>query len=315
MSYLPFHVSQKKMNDPYSECRLCPYNCKADRVSGKLGRCGSGAKMRIARIAPHLWEEPCLSGQGLEDPIKGSGTVFFVGCSMHCVYCQNSKISVKGSTLGREFTPSELSDELLSLQALGVHNINFVTPTHFSPDIIETVKLAREKGLTLPIVYNCSGYETIEAVRSLRGTIDIFLPDFKYLSPILSAQYSSTPDYFSVASKAIKEMQNITGTPVFDKNGYLSRGTVVRHLVLPGSDSDSRKLVSYLHEEFGSNGIALSLMSQYTPMPSVPFPELTEKLPRSAYLRVIERAQSLEFKYLYTQDGEAASESFIPTFS
>ncbi len=302
------------MHNIYSECTLCPFECKADRASGKLGRCGIDSKMRIARIAPHLWEEPCLSGQGKEAPIKGSGTVFFVGCPMHCVYCQNSKISVKGSALGKEYTPFELSHELLKLQDEGVHNINFVTPTHFSPDIIETVKIARENGLNIPIVYNCSGYESIIAIRSLKETVNIFLPDFKYFSSSLSSQYSNAPDYFSICSEAIKEMQNISGAPVFDEKGFLTKGTAVRHLVLPGSDSDSRKIISHLHSTFGSDGIILSLMSQYTPMPGVTFPELTERLPHSAYLRVVEHAQELGFRYLYTQDGKAASKSFIPEF-
>ncbi len=301
--------------NPYSSCRLCPFECNADRSSGKLGRCGMTDKMRIARIAPHLWEEPCLSGQGLEEPIKGSGTVFFVGCPMHCVFCQNAKISVKVSALGVEYTVSELADQLIYLQAKGVHNINFVTPTHFSTDVIKAVRLARTNGLNIPIVYNCSGYETVDAIRSLKETVDIFLPDFKYFSSALSAQYSGAPDYFSVCSNAVREMQKITGTPIFDKDGFLLRGTAVRHLVLPGSDLDSRKIVSHLYEIFGSDGIILSLMSQYTPMDGVPFPELTERLPKSAYLRVVDHAQCLGFKYLYTQVGDAASESFIPIFS
>ncbi len=303
------------MTNPYSACTLCPFECKADRVSGKLGRCGVGSVMRIARISPHLWEEPCLSGQGIEEPAKGSGTVFFVGCPLHCVYCQNSKISKTGSALGREYTPSELADEMLKLQSLGVHNINFVTPTHFSPDIIESVKLAKQRGLDIPIVYNCSGYESASAIRSLKGTVDIFLPDFKYFSDRLATQYSLTPKYFEICKIAIKEMQNITGSPEFDSNGFLKRGTVVRHLVLPGSDADSRKIISALYDDFCSDGIILSLMSQYTPMPDAPYPELSERLPKSAYLRVVAHAQALGFKYIYTQSGESASESFIPEFS
>ncbi len=270
--------------------------------------------MRIARIAPHLWEEPCLSGQGMEEPIKGSGTVFFVGCSLHCVYCQNSKISEQHSRLGREYTPLQLTDELLKLQSLGVHNINFVTPTHFSPSIIESVRLAKARGLKIPIAYNCSGYESASAIRSLNGTVDIFLPDFKYFSKLLAKQYSNAPDYFSVCCDAICEMYKITGKPIFDQNGFLLKGTLVRHLILPGSDSDSRKIVSYLNEKYGYDGIILSLMSQYTPTKKTGFPELSEKLSRSAYLRVVEHAQSLDFKYLYTQLEDSASESFIPEF-
>ncbi len=270
--------------------------------------------MRIARISPHLWEEPCLSGQGLEEPIKGSGTIFFVGCPLHCVYCQNSKISQSCSRLGQEYTPSELADEMLRLQSAGVHNINFVTPTHFSPSVIESIKLAKIRGLSIPVVYNCSGYESISTVRSLKDNIDIFLPDFKYFSENLAKQYSNAPNYFSICRAAINEMQRISGKPIFDQNGFLKRGTVVRHLILPGSDADSRKIISSLYKDFGSDGIILSLMSQYTPMPNVPYPELNELLPNSAYLRVVEHAEKLGFRYIYTQSGESASESFIPEF-
>ncbi len=302
------------MNNPYSSCTLCPFECKADRTANRLGRCGVGDVMRVARISPHMWEEPCLSGQGIEYPVKGSGTVFFVGCPVHCIYCQNSKISEKCSDIGRNYTANELAAELLKLQTIGVHNINLVTPTHFSPSIIESVRLAKSRGLTIPIAYNCSGYENISAIRSLEGTVDIFLPDFKYFSEQLAKQYSNTPNYFSVCLEAVKEMQRLTGTPVFDSNGFLKKGTVVRHLVLPGSDSDSRKIISSLYESLGSDGIVLSVMSQYTPTKALPYPELNEKLPFSAYLRVVSHAQSLGFKYLYTQSGESASDSFIPEF-
>ncbi len=291
---------------------LCPFECGTDRENAKLGRCGMSAKMRVSRIAPHLWEEPCLSGQGLEMPIKGSGTIFFSGCPIHCVFCQNHRISARATTAGREYTPSELAIEMLRLQSEGVHNINFVTPTHYSPSIVEAVKLAKAGGLTVPTVYNCSGYESTSAIRSLKGTVDIFMPDLKYHSDKLAMQYSNIPNYFDVALPAIKLMQSITGAPRFDTNGFLVSGTIIRHLILPGSDADSRKLVSAIHSEFGSDGIILSLMSQYTPMPNLPFPELTEKLPASAYLRVLDHAQRLGFRYLYSQDGSSAEESFIP---
>ncbi len=301
------------MTDAYKNCELCPFRCGVDRTSTR-GRCGSGSEMRVARISPHYWEEPCLSGQGIEDPVKGSGTVFFTGCSLHCVFCQNARISRKDTELGKIYTPSELADEFLNLQDMGVHNMNLVTATHFAPSAIKSIEIAKNKGLKIPTVYNCSGYEAPEALKMLDGLIDIYMPDFKYFSSRLSELYSKASDYPEVCKRAIKLMQSQTGAPSFDENGFMLKGTLVRHLILPGSDLDSRKIVSYLHEGYGNNGIALSLMSQYTPMSELPFPELTEKLPKSAYLRVVAHAQSLGFKHLYTQAGDSASESFIPEF-
>ena len=298
----------------YKSCRLCPFECAIDRTVGKTGRCGMSDKMRIARIAPHYWEEPCLSGQGIEIPVKGSGTVFFVGCSLGCVFCQNSKISEKGSTLGEFYDENRLADELLRLQDCGVHNINFVTASHFSPSIVKTIEIARRQGLTIPTVYNCSGYESLFALKLLDGYIDIYMPDFKFFSSTLSRDYARCENYREVTFEAIKEMQRQTGAPIFDENGFIKSGTLVRHLILPGSDGDSRKIVELLHGEFAQDGIALSLMSQYTPKENLPLVELTEKLPKAAYLRVVEYAQRLGFTYLYTQSGDSADESFIPEF-
>ena len=302
------------MTDPYKSCTICPFECGADRTSGRLGRCNSSASMRVARIAPHYWEEPCLSGQGLEEPIKGSGTVFFVGCSLGCVFCQNSGISKRGSTLGREYSPDQLAHELLRLQEMGVHNINLVTASHFAPSVAKVIEIARKNGLFIPTVYNCSGYEKTETLHLLDGLIDIYMPDFKFYSSSLSRDYAACDNYRDIALQAIKEMQRQTGKPVFDDNGFMKSGTLVRHLVLPGSDIDSRRIISLLHSELGSDGIALSVMSQYTPCQSDRFPELTEKLTPAAYLRAVGHAQRLGFKYLYTQDGESADASFIPEF-
>lgn len=300
--------------NPYKSCTLCPFSCGADRTAGKTGRCGSDDKMRIARIAPHLWEEPCLSGQGIEEPIKGSGTVFFTGCPLHCVYCQNYKISCRETSAGREYTGAELARAMTELQSTGVHNINLVTASHFLPTVITAIKQAKKNGLVIPIVYNCSGYESERSVTELAGLIDIFLPDIKYFSSRLASLYSHAPDYPEIAFKAVKLMQSITGNPVFDDAGFLRSGTMVRHLILPGSDADSRKIIDRLFSDYGKSGVALSLMSQYTPMPGVPFPELTERLPKNAYLRTVAHAQKLGFDHLYTQEGESASESFIPDF-
>ncbi|MBQ9692835.1 MAG: radical SAM protein [Clostridia bacterium] len=301
------------MND-YQSCRLCPLECGVDRTVGKLGRCRSGSEMRVARIAPHYWEEPCLSGQGIEAPVKGSGTVFFTGCSLRCVYCQNQKISRPSGDIGRAYSPRELARELLILQEAGVHNINLVTATHFIPSVIKTLDIARETGLTLPVVYNCSGYESVSSLKMLDGYVDVYLPDFKYFSDRSAEMYSSVSNYREICLAAIREMRSQTGSPLFSDDGFMLKGTVIRHLILPGNDLESRKIVSLLHDKFGSDGVGLSLMSQYTPVCETPYPELNDTLPRAAYIRVVEHAQKLGFKLLYTQDGKSASESFIPEF-
>ena len=303
------------MTDLYSHCTLCPFECGADRKNGSLGRCGCDETMRVARIAPHYWEEPCLSGQGIEDPVKGSGTVFFVGCSLGCVFCQNQKISSRGSKLGMAYSPKELALEMLGLQELGVHNINLVTASHFTPSVAMALELAKNDGLDIPVVYNCSGYESINSLKMLSGLIDVYMPDFKFFSSSLSRDYARCENYSAVTLEAIKEMHRQVGAPVYGSDGFMQRGVLVRHLVLPGSDGDSRRIISLLHDTFGKDGIALSVMSQYTPLNHCSdFPELTDKLSRAAYLRAVEHAQLLGFEHLYTQGEESADESFIPEF-
>lgn len=302
------------MMSDYQNCMLCPFECGVDRTNGKLGRCRSDAEMRIARIAPHFWEEPCLSGQGIEDPIKGSGTVFFTGCSLRCVYCQNQKISRPSGDIGKTYSSQELADEFLRLQEMGVHNINLVTATHFIPSVINALDIAKALGLKIPVVYNCSGYEFLSSLKLLDGYVDVYLPDFKYFSDRSAERYSSVSNYRDVCLEAIREMYRQTGKPLFSDDGFMLKGTIIRHLILPGNDLDSRKIISLIHENFGSDGVGLSLMSQYTPVCETPFPELSETLPRAAYIRVVEHAQKLGFYLLYTQDGESASESFIPEF-
>ena len=302
----------------YARCTLCPRNCGVDRYKS-IGVCGSGTVMRVARIAPHYWEEPFLSGQGLEEPTRGSGTVFFCGCNHGCIYCQNYKISrgKKGGAqhLGREYSPSLLADEFLHLEQLGVHNINLVTAAHFLPSAAETIALARLRGLSIPLVYNSSGYEKAEALRMLDGLIDIYLPDIKYFSPKYSSDYSFAPDYPDVVRAAVLEMYRQSGKPRFDDSGFMIAGTAIRHLILPGCDGDSVKIVDWVHDTFGSDGVCLSLMNQYTPVVETDYPELSERLPKKAYIRVIEKAQALGFDHLFTQEDGTASESFIPDFS
>ena len=315
------HISEQKNRETtekysklYDKCRLCPFCCQVNRNAGIKGRCGAPSGIRVSNIQKHEWEEPCLSGQGLETPVKGSGTVFFTHCPLGCVFCQNRQISRRSTSLGREMSADVLASEFLRLQQSGVHNINLVTPTHFVPGIIEALLIAKSKGLTVPVVYNSSGYESEETLQLLSGLIDIYLPDYKYFSSHLSELYSVVPDYQEKCEAALKVMQKQTGKPLFDENGIMKRGTIVRHLVLPGCDYDSLKVVSRLHLLFGKEGIVLSLMSQYTPTGNLPFPELNEKLPYSAYLRVVASAQKYKFRYLYTQSGESAAESFIPVF-
>ena len=271
--------------------------------------------MRVARIAPHYWEEPFLSGQGMEEPVRGSGTVFFCGCNLGCVYCQNYKISRGDQNVGKEYSTSALADEFLRLEADGVHNINLVTSAHYLPSVIETVSIARKRGLSVPMVYNSSGYEKAESIAMLDGLIDVYLPDIKYFSSKYAKDYSFAPDYPQIVRDAVTEMYRQTGNPLFDGNGFMLSGTAVRHLILPGCDADSSKIVEWLSGEFGTDGVCLSLMNQYTPVVETEFVELSERLSQKAYLRVIERAQELGFKYLFTQEDGTASESFIPEFS
>lgn len=274
--------------------------------------------MRVARIAPHYWEEPFLSGQGIEESVQGSGTVFFCGCNLGCVYCQNYKIS-RGkkdvTELGRDYTPSELADEFLRLEQMGVHNINLVTAAHFLPSVAETVSLARARGLRIPTVYNSSGYESAESLKLLDGLIDVYLPDVKYFSKKYASDYSFAPNYPDVARAMVDEAYRQRGKPIFDENGFMISGVAVRHLILPGCDGDSVKIINWLRDTFGEDGVCLSLMNQYTPVVETEFPELSERLPKKAYLRVIKRAQQLGFKYLFTQADGTALESFIPDFS
>lgn len=263
--------------------------------------------VRIARASLHQWEEPCLSGT------RGSGTVFFSGCPLHCVYCQNYRIAA--GDRGVPVTVTELRDIFLKLQAMGAHNINLVTPTHFVPSIAEALEQAKTAGLTLPIVYNTSSYETIDTLARMDGLVDIYLPDLKYYAPSLAEQYSSAPDYFSTASAAIAEMYRQVGDPVFQADGMLQSGVLVRHLLLPGQVRDSKRVVRYLWKTYRDH-IFLSLMCQYTPLPHVAasYPELARRVTQEEYDELVDYAVDLGITQAYTQEMESASESFIPDF-
>lgn len=290
-------------------CTLCPRNCGVDRKNGEKGICGQTTEVKVARAALHFWEEPCISGTA------GSGTVFFSGCSLHCVFCQNEPIA--NGAVGKEITIERLAQIFLELQMQGANNINLVTPGHFIPQIREALLLAKKQGLILPIVYNTGSYESVEALRSLEGLVDIYLPDFKYMSSELSGKYSHAADYAEVAKAAIAEMVRQTGTPVFRENGkeeLMEKGTIVRHLTLPGCMDDSKAILQYLYVTYG-NQIYISIMNQFTPLENVSaFPELNRRITEEEYDELIDYAIDLGIEQGFIQEGETAEESFIPEF-
>ncbi|MFA5561450.1 MAG: radical SAM protein [Eubacteriales bacterium] len=287
------------------DCVLCPRECHVDRTAGERGYCRMTAELVVARAALHHWEEPCLSGE------RGSGTVFFSGCALGCVYCQNHPIA-EGK--GKLITIDRLAEIFLELQAQGAHNINLVTPDHYVPHLIEAIRRSRRAGLALPIVYNCSGYEKVAALQLLEGLIDIYLPDLKYLSAEPADRYSQAGQYFAVAAAAIAEMVRQVGAPVFDGQGIMQKGVLVRHLTLPGRLGDSKRIIRYLHERYGER-IFLSIMNQYTPCTRDPaYPELHRKVSPAAYEALVDYAIDIGVENAFIQDGEAALESFIPEF-
>ncbi len=290
-----------------SNCILCPRKCSVNRNEGQIGYCGMPADLVVARAALHMWEEPCISGT------SGSGTVFFSGCNLKCVFCQNHSIAI--GELGKKITITRLAEIFLELQTKGATNINLVTPTHYVPQIREALLLAKEKGLTLPIVYNTGSYENVSSLRLLDGLIDIYLPDLKYFSTALSSKYSHATDYFEQATLAIAEMYRQVGTPVFDEvTGMMQKGMIVRHLLLPGQTKDSKKVLRYLYETYRNN-IYISIMNQYTPLPHVAhIPELNHKVTTEEYEKVVNFALRLGIENAFIQEGETAEESFIPAF-
>ena len=288
----------------YAHCLLCPRRCGADRTSSH-GVCGMSDELRIARVGLHMWEEPCLSGK------NGSGTIFFTGCNLGCIFCQNHRISTR-ELPGRAFTVEELAMAMLDLEKQGAHNINLVTGTHFVPHIIEGVRLARKKGLTLPIVYNCGGYESVETLRMLEGTIDIYLPDMKFFSRELSRRLCHAEDYFEVSKEAVAEMFRQVPDQVFDSEGIMQKGVIVRHLMLPRQLFDTKHILDHLCETYG-NRITICLMNQYTPMPGVP-EDLCKPLSSDHYRAMVDHLTILGQENAYTQEGGTVSESFIPDF-
>ena len=289
----------------YQNCTLCPRNCKVNRLSGQTGFCGMPASVSVARASLHMWEEPCISGT------NGSGTVFFTGCNLKCVFCQNHTIAV--GKKGRQVSISQLADLFLMLQEKGSHNINLVTPSHYVPGIAEALTLAKNQGLMIPIVYNTSGYDSVKTLAMLDGLVDVYMPDFKYVSSELSKRYSHASDYFEVAKASLAEMYRQVGAPVLDGD-MLVKGVLVRHLILPGCIEDSKAVIQYLYHTYGNN-IYLSIMNQYTPLPHVAaFPEINRKLTPNEYDEVVDYAIQLGVENGFIQEGNTAEESFIPEF-
>lgn len=301
------NVIKKDKMQILHDCTLCPRNCHVDRLAGQRGRCHETAEIVAARAALHMWEEPCISGR------TGSGAVFFSGCSMGCIFCQNHNIAE--AKAGKVITVERLSEIFLELQGKGAANINLVTPTHYVPQIIEALEMARKAGLALPVVYNTSGYEKPETIQMLDGYVDVYLPDFKYMEPELAAAYSQAPDYPEYAKASIKEMVRQTGNIQINKEtGMIQKGVIVRHLVLPGHVKNSKAVIKYLLETY-KDQILISIMNQYTPMPQVAEdPLLSRKVTKREYEKVIDYALELGMEDGFIQEGEAAKESFIPEF-
>lgn len=291
------------------KCDLCPRKCLVDRKKGEKGICGQTENLKVARAALHFWEEPCISGDA------GSGAVFFSGCPLHCVFCQNENIA--NGTVGKEISLERLVDIFLELQEKRANNINLVTPGHFVPQIVKALDQARREGLTLPVVYNTSSYETVETIKMLEGYVDIYLPDFKYMSPVLSKKYSHAPDYAEVAKAAIAEMVRQTGKAVFvngDEDNLILSGTIVRHLTLPGCMEDSMQILKYLHETYGDT-IYISIMNQFTPLSNLEkYPELNRKITDEEYEALVDYAIEIGIENGFIQEGDTAEESFIPAF-
>lgn len=290
----------------YRHCTLCPRGCGADRTSGARGFCDASDVVYVGRAALHAWEEPPLSGE------RGSGTVFFTHCTLGCVFCQNRTIS-RREAQGKPVTQERLTEIFLELQTQDAHNINLVTASHYAPTVRAALQQARANGLHIPVVYNCGGYETLETLRMLDGLIDIYLPDFKYYSSYYAGMYSGAPDYPDFAKEAIAEMVRQTGIPQFDQTGMMIRGTIVRHLMLPGLAGDTAQVLRYLAEHFGDR-ILVSLMRQYTPFGMAErYPELDRKITDEEYEQAVALFSELGLAG-FLQDKESISESFIPSF-
>lgn len=289
-----------------NQCRLCPRECNVNRLEGEIGYCGASNKLMISRADLHFWEEPCVSGK------NGSGTVFFSNCNLKCVFCQNHCISQEN--LGVEISIERLSEIFLELQKKGANNINLVTPTHYVPEIIEALKLSKSNELSIPILYNSNGYDSLNTLKALAGYIDVYLPDLKYYNSKYSLRYSMAKDYFEKASIAIEEMYRQVGKPIFDENSIIKRGVIIRHLMLPGLLFDSKKIIDFIYKSFGNN-VYISIMNQYTPMfKASDYAEINRRLNEKHYDTLINYALDLGIKNAFIQENGSSSEEFVPDF-
>lgn len=287
------------------KCKVCPRECKVNRLSSQLGDCKAGDKLEISLVSIHRFEEPCISG------INGSGTIFFTHCNLHCIYCQNYEISQE-KTKGKEVTIEELSSIMIEQQEKGAHNINLVTPTMYAYHIKEAIKIAKEKGLNIPIIYNSNGYESIETLKQLDGYIDVYLPDLKYYTNEMAVKYSKAPNYFDIATKAILEMIRQVGAPEFDENGMIVKGVMIRHLVLPNHIQNTKHILKWIKENIPED-IYINVMAQYFPTYKAKEDELiNRKLTKKEYKQIEEYFYLLEFKNGYMQELGEHEEEYVP---
>ena len=295
----------KNMNK-YENCLLCPRKCGINRSTGQTGVCGVSSEIKVARAALHYWEEPCISGK------RGSGAVFFSGCSLHCVFCQNREIS--DGKAGKLISKERLSDIFMELADKGANNINLVTPGQYIPDIVWAVNDAKSRGMKLPIIYNTSGYENVTELKLLEGIVDVDLPDFKYMDSTLSARYSRAKDYPSVAKQALSEMvRQQPDVVIDDATGLIQKGVIVRQLLLPGHVNDAKAVLKYLYDTYHDH-VYISMMSQFTPIALKDYPEINRTVTRREYERLVDYALEIGITNAFIQEGDVAKDSFIPAF-
>lgn len=295
----------KNMNK-YENCLLCPRKCGINRSTGQTGVCGVSSEIKVARAAFHYWEEPCISGK------RGSGAVFFSGCSLHCVFCQNREIS--DGKEGKVISKERLSDIFIELAGKGANNINLVTPGQYIPDIVWAVNDAKSRGMKLPIIYNTSGYENVTELKLLEGIVDVYLPDFKYMDSTLSARYSRAKDYPSVAKQALSEMvRQQPDVVIDDATGLIQKGVIVRQLLLPGHVNDAKAVLKYLYDTYHDH-VYISMMSQFTPIALKDYPEINRTVTRREYERLVDYALEIGITNAFIQEGDVAKDSFIPAF-
>lgn len=295
----------KNMNK-YENCLLCPRKCGINRRTGQTGVCGVSSEIKVARAALHYWEEPCISGK------RGSGAVFFSGCSLHCVFCQNREIS--DGKEGKIISKERLSDIFMELAGKGANNINLVTPGQYIPDIVWAVNDAKSRGMKLPIIYNTSGYENVTELKLLEGIVDVYLPDFKYMDSTLSARYSRAKDYPSVAKQALSEMVRQQPEVVIDDaTGLIQKGVIVRQLLLPGHVNDAKAVLKYLYDTYRDH-VYISMMSQFTPIALKDYPEINRTVTKREYERLVNYALEIGITNAFIQEGDVAKDSFIPAF-